>query len=371
MRHHRRRRLILGATIAACLATMITPANTALAAPMTPAASAPASPQPPVDPRQHLDRSSVQPALRDRLLGANWQKSTDVAVTTAGDATGFHVFTATAGTGYQWRTVATLSEPGMDTDQWIGNACLTGSGTKIVAVYAPRYFTNRSWLFSRGAFAAIIDSKTGAVTKLKDQVALAYFNPGCGTGDTVALTQGVSEQRDTTRLLMVDTATKRVTRTIVASGQVTSAIPVGDTLVAAHGPRLVEVRAGGELKQLAATDSLPFDLRATADGGVAFAARDGASVRIRQYVRGETRELASGPLGELRVHAGTNGRVFLVGKAERQSALPQAVSLLDAPAAADVSSEGGLAITARRARCAARRTAGRRRSGRRPARGQP
>ncbi|WP_432867430.1 hypothetical protein [Microbispora rosea] len=349
MRHHRRRLPLLGATIAACLSVLTTPANIALAAPAptAPAASAaPGSAQPPADRPEHLDRSSVQPAQRDRVLGANWQKSTDVAVTTAGDATGFHVLTATAGTGYQWRTVATLSEPGMDTDQWIGNACLTGSGKKIVAVYAPRHFTNRSWLFSRGAFAAIIDAETGAVTKLKDQVTLAYFNPGCGAGDTVALTQGVSEQRDTTRLLMVDTATKRVTRAVVASGQVTSAVPVGDTLVAAHGPRLVEVRTGGELKQLADTGSVPFDLRATADGGVAFAARDGATVTIRQYLRGETRELASGPLGELAVHAGTNGRVFLVGKTERRGALPQAVSVLDAPATADVSSEGGLAITA-------------------------
>ncbi|MEO3859766.1 hypothetical protein [Acrocarpospora sp. B8E8] len=344
MRHHRRR-LLTGATIAACLTTLITPANNALAAPTT-AHAVQASPEPATAPGQDLDRSSVQPAQRDRVLGMNWQKSTDIAVTTSGDATGFHVLTATAATGYQWRTVATLSEPGMDTDQWIGNACLTGSGTKIVAVYAPRYFTNRSWLFSRGAFAAIIDATTGAVTKLKDQVTLAYFNPGCGAGDTVALTQGVSEQRNTTRLLMVDTATRRVARTVVASGQLTSAIPVGDTLVAADGARLVEVRNGGELKQLAATGSLPYDLHATADGGVAFAARDGASVKIQQYLGGRTRELASGQLGQLTVRPGSNGRVFLVGKADRRSALPQAVSLLDAPAAAGVSSEGGLAITA-------------------------
>ncbi|WP_344317537.1 hypothetical protein [Acrocarpospora pleiomorpha] len=334
---HPRRLLLIGATIAASLATLLTPATPALAEPPAPA---------PTPPPQHLELSSVQPESRDRVLGANWQKSNDLAVTTAGDATGFHVFTATAATGYQWRTVATLTEPGMDTDQWIGNACLTGSGTKIVAVYAPRYFTNRDWLFSRGAFAAIIDARTGAVTKLRDQVTLAYFNPGCGAGDTVALTQGVSERHGTTRLLTVDTAAKRVTRAVVATGQLTSAVPVGDTVVAADGARLVEVRAGGELTQLAATDSVPFDLRATADGGVAFATRDGASVKVRQYLRGETRELASGPLGELTVQAGTDGRVFLVGRADRQGALPQGVSLLDAPAAADVSSEGGLAVTA-------------------------
>ncbi|WP_169988892.1 hypothetical protein [Microbispora sp. H10836] len=334
---HPRRLLLIGATIAASLATLLTPATPALAEPPAPS---------PTPPPQHFEPSSVQPEKRDRVLGANWQNSRDLAVTTAGDATGFHVLTATAASGYQWRTAATLTEPGMDTDQWIGNACLTGSGTRIVAVYAPRHFTNRDWLFSRGAFAAIIDVKTGAVTKLRDQVTLAYFNPGCGAGDTVTLTQGVSEQRGTTRLLTVDTAAKRVTRAVVVSGQLTSAVPVGDTVVAADGARLVEVRAGGELTKLAATDSVPFDLRATADGGVAFATRDGASVKVRQYLGGTTRELASGRLGELTVKSGTNGRVFLVGRADRKAALPQGVSLLDAPAAADVSSEGGLAVTA-------------------------
>ncbi|GAB1818577.1 SGNH/GDSL hydrolase family protein [Herbidospora sp. RD11066] len=328
------RRLLL---IAAFLATLISPV-------ITPASPALAEPPPSLEP------SSVQPELRDRVLGANWQKSADVALTTAGDATGFHVFTASAASGYQWRTVATLTEPGMDTDQWIGNACLTGSGSRIVAVYAPRHFTNRDWLFSRGAFAAIIDTKTGAVTKLRDQVTLAYFNPGCGAGDTVALTQGVSEKHATTRLLTVDTAANRVTRTVVARGQLTSAVSVGDTVVAADGARLVEVKAGGELAELAATGSVPFDLRATADGGVAFATRDGESVKVRQYLGGTTRELAAGRLGDLTVQSGVNGRVFLVGQAGSTATLPQGVSLLDAPAAADISSEGGLAVTGAAAR---------------------
>ncbi len=174
---------------------------------------------------------------------------------------------------------------------------------------------------------------------------LAYFNPGCGAGDTVALTQGVSERHGTTRLLTVDTAAKRVTRAVVAASQLTSAVPVGDTVVAADGARLVEVGAGGALTHLATTGSPPFDLRATADGGVAFATRDGASVRVRHYLRGETRELASGRLGELTVQSGTDGRVFLVGRADRQAALPQGVSLLEAPARAEISSDGGLAVT--------------------------
>ncbi|WP_329091639.1 hypothetical protein [Streptosporangium sp. NBC_01469] len=289
-------------------------------------------------------RSSVEPARRDSLLPDGWRASKDVAVTTAGDATGFHVLAAEAGEGYQWRTVATLSEPGMETDQWVGNACLTGSGRNVVAVYAPRHFTNRSWLFARGAFAAVIDLTTGAVTKLKDQVSLAYFNPGCGSGDSVALTQGTIEERNSTRLLVVDTGAKRLTRTITVPGQVTSAIPVGETVVAATGHRLVEVAPGGGLKTLATTGSLPFDLRPTADGGVAFAEHADGVVKIKQYQQESTRELASGRLGELSIRSGVQGRVFLVGKARQRHVLPREVSLLDAPPGAGVSSEGGLLI---------------------------
>ena len=53
--------------------------------------------------------------------------------------------------------MATLSEPGFDVDQWIGNACLTGSGRRLVVVYGPRTFTNRADLFDRGGFTAVVD----------------------------------------------------------------------------------------------------------------------------------------------------------------------------------------------------------------------
>ncbi|GAA3115742.1 hypothetical protein [Nonomuraea salmonea] len=201
------------------------------------------------------------------MLGSSWEASNDLAITATGDATGFHVMAARAGDGYAWHTIATLSEPGMDTDQWVGNACLTSSGRQVVATYAPRHFTNRAWLFSRGAFAAVIDVKSGKITKLEDQVSLAYYNPGCGSDDKVALTQGTTEERMTTRLLTVDTSTKSVSRPILLDGQITSATAVADHIVAARGNKLVKVAASGKLKTLATTDSVPFGIRPTADGG--------------------------------------------------------------------------------------------------------
>lgn len=290
---------------------------------------------------------SVDLAERDRVLAKGWRTSNDVAITATGDAVGFHVLAARSGDGYSWRTIATLSEPGMDTDQWVGNACLTSSGDKVVAVYAPRYFTNRAHLFSRGAFAAVIDVRNGAVTKLKDQVSLAYYNPGCGAGDQVALTQGTTDEHRTTRLFTVDANSGKPGSPVVVQDQVTSATAVAGGIVAAAGDRLVEVKPSGELTTLAKTEGVPFGLRATADGGIAFMDRGSGTgeVRVRHYRQGAVRTLASGRLGDLALHAGVDGRVFVTGQARKHHELPRGVSLIGGPPRVQsVSSEGALLI---------------------------
>lgn len=114
---------------------------------------------------------------RAEKLGSGYRTSDDLAWTTSGDATGFHVMVAAAEDGYHWRTAATLSEPGFDTDTWIGNACLTASGKRAAVTYAPRTFTNKPALLTRGAFTAVVDLTTGAVTKLPVQSSLSYFSP--------------------------------------------------------------------------------------------------------------------------------------------------------------------------------------------------
>src|SRR5207248_10116427 len=72
--------------------------------------------------------TNVPTDQRAAVLGADWARSADLAWTTFGDANGFHVLVAKAADGYLWHTAATLSETGFDTDQWIGNACVTASG---------------------------------------------------------------------------------------------------------------------------------------------------------------------------------------------------------------------------------------------------
>ncbi|MEU8121805.1 hypothetical protein AB0C21_24120 [Spirillospora sp. NPDC049024] len=324
---------------AALLGVGLAPAAPASAAPPSPAASAPpaAGPGPAVDPK-----------VRDRVLGPGWRSSGDRVWTTTGDASGFHLLVAEEKTGYAWRTVATLSEPGFDADQWIGNACLTGSGRRIVAAYAPRAFTNKPSLNARGAFTAVVDLVSGSVRKLPLQSSLAYFSPGCGTGEDAVVTQEGSDGRNAgkTRLTRVDAATGRLAPAMVLTGQVTSAIPTARGIVAADGHRLVRISKRGRRTPLAKASGVPFHLAADADGGVVYMqpAPAGVSVRRSEGTPGQAEELAAGALGGVGVQAGSHGRVFLTGRPAKVAALPPAVSRMDVPRTARVSSRGRSAL---------------------------
>ncbi|MGW1198851.1 golvesin C-terminal-like domain-containing protein [Streptomyces sp. NPDC002536] len=322
---------------AAALATLagLLQGAAAQAAPTPAPAPAPAAPD------------TVAPAQRADVLGKDWKKSADRAWTTAGDATGFHVLVADASAGYTWRTAATLSEPGLETDQWIGNACVTGSGKRAVVVYAPRAFTNRDYLFDRGAFTAVVDLESGKVTKLPVNASLAYFDPGCGAGETAVVTQasadGTSEQ---TQLQTVDAAAGKVVSTGTVDGQATSAVPVGKDVIAAAGPHLIKVGPAGKADVVATTHGTATRLRPDADGNVAFLEpAKGGKVGVRQ-LRGRTvKTLTEGSMGQVGLAQGAGGKVFVTGRTTAHADLPRTMHrITEAPAQAELSTDGKLAI---------------------------
>jgi hypothetical protein len=288
----------------------------------------------------------VPPAARVAALPVDWASSDDRAWTTAGDPTGFHLLVADSRSGYAWRTVASLSEPGFDTDRWIGNVCFTQSGRYAVVVYAPRQFTNRPELFERGGFAAVVDVGTGGVRKLGMTVALAYFNPGCGTGESAVLTQVGPETKRRTRLHVLEVPGAKVVRRHELAGQVTSAVPVTGGVVAAGRGGLVKVDPAGKERTLAATTGAPFAIHPDAAGGVAFLEAHHGGTGVARYAAagGGVRELARGPLTELQLSAGTGGRVFLAGEPTRVGALPAGVRRVDVPVSADISTEGRVGV---------------------------
>ncbi|WP_280665213.1 MULTISPECIES: hypothetical protein [unclassified Kitasatospora] len=289
---------------------------------------------------------TVAAADRAGVLGKDWQHSTDRAWTTSGDATGFHLLVADAKAGYTWRTVATLAEPGLETDQWIGNACVTGSGKRAVVVYAPRSFTDSQDLFDRGGFTAVVDLDTGAVTKLPVNASLAYFDPGCGAGETAVVTQAAEDGTGAqTQLQTVDAAAGKVTATATVDGQATSAVPVGDRIVAAAGHQLLGIASNGTATALATTSGTALRLHPDAGGGVSYLDPQGSDVTARQLSAGDkVSTLAHGKLGQLGLTAGAHGQVFVTGQADSVAKLPSGLSRSQAPAQAQLSTEGGLVI---------------------------
>ncbi len=280
---------------------------------------------------------------RALVQGSGYTASKDVAWTTSGDAEGFHVLVADAAKGYEWRTAATLSEPGFDADSWIGNACVTESGERAAVAYAPRTFTNKPELMVRGAFTAIVDLKTGRVTKLPHQASLAYFSPGCGEGENAVFTQlsHDGDKQSGSRLISVDLAAGKAGKPLLLDGQVTSAVPTAEGIVAAEGGRLIRVGKDGKRKTIARTHGVPFQLRADKDGGVTFIERvpgsapkksnegdsQASRVTARQIRSGGATPaaLVRGGLMEWDLASSADGTVYVTGKAKSLGSLPGSV----------------------------------------------
>jgi hypothetical protein len=285
-----------------------------------------------------------------RLLPSGWRTSRDRAVTVAGDATGLHVLVAAAAAGYQWHTVATLGVRGTDTTQWIGQACLTGSGERAVVVYAPRQITNAPDALGYGALAAVVNLSTGKVTQLGAGVSIAYFDPGCGTGQSAVLTQGgtgaspYSGPVDTS-LMVLNAATGKITSIAKVPGQVTSAVPFGGGIAGVYGRAVVSISTTGRVRKLAAVAGQAFRLAPDSHGGLGFLVAAGKKVQVRRYAAGHDTLVGTAALGSAELSQ-VGGNVFITGlHATGLGRMPAAWHPLDVLAGSQVSSTGMLAVS--------------------------
>ncbi|MEV0446403.1 hypothetical protein [Streptomyces sp. NPDC050600] len=278
----------------------------------------------------------------EAILGKGWASSGDRAVAGAADAGGYRITVADSAKAYEWKTSAVLSEPGVTADLWIGNQCVMDR-EHVAVVYAPRVFTNKPDLMRGGAFAAVVDLNTGRTKKLPFTVSLAYFDPTCNPNTKTALFSAFRDDR--TRLVAVDVS-GAVKADTTAQGQVTSAVPVRDGVVAARGDRLVHVSRPGVVRDLAESDSAPFDIRVTGRGDIAFLDHRGGTAQAHLW-RGHGRPLplGAGKLGDLALKQGGTSTVFLTGHPVGKRRLDgTGVSPLAVSADTDVSSEGRLAV---------------------------
>ncbi|RKE20276.1 hypothetical protein [Streptomyces sp. TLI_171] len=290
----------------------------------------------------------------DAVLGKGWQQSGDRAVTLDGDATGLHVLVAAESDGYGWKTAATLSEPGYDVDQWIGQSCVTASGTKAVVVYAPRQFVNSEALFNAGGFAAVVDLTNGQVTKLDQRVSLAYHSPGCGDSEQAVLARyrASEDGQGTTSLLTVDADRGRIASRVEVHGQVTSAVPYRKAIAAALGADVVRIDAHGTAAPIAKGvpgQGYPFQLRPGQDESLAYAVPNGKKVDVHQIAAGRDSTVVQADLGSLALSRTSAGSIVLTGEHATASAkgrkLPAGWTTVDTTAGAEVSTEGHLVVS--------------------------
>jgi hypothetical protein len=288
----------------------------------------------------------------DAVLAPGWQRSADRAVAVAGDATGLHILVAEAARGYAWRTAATLAGRGTETTQWIGQACVTGDGGRAVVVYAPRDVTSHPDALGDGAAAAVVDLASGRVTPIGVGVSIAYFNPGCGTGDQVVLTQGgtgagaTAVLADSTHLMTVDAMTGKITAEVTVPGQVTSAVPYAGGIAAAAGAGVSSIDARGTVRTLATTSGTPLRLAPDSSGGLGFEVVAGRQEQVHRFAAGRDSLVGTAAIGSARLSQ-TAGRLFVTGpEAGDLGRLPASWQAINAPAESTVSTTGALAVTA-------------------------
>jgi hypothetical protein len=281
-----------------------------------------AHPTPTLDTAAEPARAAV--ADPDATLGAGWRTSSDVLVTGAGDTDGFHVYAARERDAFAWSTVATLTGGLTEAGAWTGNVCVTGSGRYAVAVYAPAMAVNKPALASAGAFAAIVDLRTGAARRLADRVQLSYSNPGCGPGDRVLLTRGIGSDEQQTDLIGVDAAAGRVTGTTRIQAQLTTPAPGPDGDYGVVRGALVRVGAAGRLTRIGTPGGQPYAVRATAGGAIDLLTVQQpvpgpapAQAVAYRYTGGRQLRLGAAPRTELALFGLTGGRDVLVGDVSR------------------------------------------------------
>ncbi len=286
--------------------------------------------------------SAVPLKDRDTVLGKGWKASADRAVTTAADSDGFHLLVADSTTGYAWKTVTVLSEPQLPADTWIGNSCVMDDHHAAVA-YAPRTFTNKPDLMMGGGFTAIVNLDDGSVTKLPFTASLAYFDPTCNPATHTAVFTALRDTK--TRLVTVSTKGATVADT-TAKGEITSAVPTKDGVVAAAGNRLVHVDRKGRTAKLTATKHAPYGIRVTGDGTISYVDRTGdTDANVQTYAHGKKMTVASGRLTAMNLRQGTDGTVYLTGKASHGKGFAASgIKALDVSPDADVSTRGRLAV---------------------------
>ena len=285
-------------------------------------------------------------------FGPSSATSADLALNGWGDSSGYHLDIGKGSDGFQWQELAVLRPDGIDDSSWTGYQCLSGDGRYVAVAILPASAVNTPSLREDGAFAYTIDVSTGAVHPVASGVALKYYSPGCGTGDSAVFTVSLGANEQTTDLLAVDMTTGAVTQQVQVAGEVSSAVPTATGVVGVLGSRLVQVRPGqsgqGETAPITSVTGQAYDLRPASDGGVDFltTSLSGSTATVWHETDGSLSQQGSGPRTGLGLFLGRGGHNIASGTTSAVGSALHVVSSAGLPNGADASSLDGNALFA-------------------------
>lgn len=340
-----RRRSFRTTAVAVLACVAVFAGGPALAA--APPAADPDASLPPVQSQGDASQQ-VPEGDRRQALGSEWASSGDAAYQLVGTADGLAVVRGTAKAGYRWETLAQITVPGVETDRWIGNFCLTADASRMVVVYAPRTTTNSEQGFGEGAWASVVDTKTGEQSSLGRGYSISYSNPGCGAGQRVALMRSVD---DATSIASFDAVDKSSQWTADIPRQLTSPVPLADgSVLGATAGKIVRVRDGGAVEMVAKTTGTAFDL-VVAGSRLTYAEYKGATATVKTGTVPATgtaalRSLGSGKLEQVGVAADSRGHTYVLGDLKAAGSVPDGIRTApEVQPGADISTTGLVATS--------------------------
>ncbi|MGB3376651.1 MAG: hypothetical protein WBA87_16115 [Microbacterium sp.] len=191
----------------------------------------------------------------------------------------------------------------------------------MVVVYGPRSITNSESAFGGGANAAIVELATGKVRDLGTGFSIAYFDPGCGAGDTVTLTR-VDPDVSTTLLATVDAATGDVRNRASIEGQATSAIADARGTIFAVTPNgIIRAFSNEKPSVFVSTTGVAYDLSIDDRGRLGYVVSRGNGQAVANVIstsgKAKSRGIASGDVAQLGLRRSPQGGFFLLGSGVR------------------------------------------------------
>lgn len=238
----------------------------------------------------------------------------DLIATGDGDTAGYHMYVAAASGQWRWQPIVTVDPAGYMDDTWIGQQCTTADGKYVVVVVAPRTALNNPTVSDRGGMAYAIDINQRSARPIVGGVALLYYSPSCGLGDTAVLTRYLGSDEATTQLLRVDAATATVTQTVTAVGEYSSGVPVGEGIVAVRGGEVTKFTGDNTTSILAELPGQAYDVHPNSVGGVdALVSNDGKTATLWRVDGTSSRSVGAGAVLATRTFLGRDGRSIALG----------------------------------------------------------